>query len=581
MASSQPSKPTAKKPSSSSPSPMKSLPSTAAAAPSPAKVGISEQIETPEKPVELPRRVRNQRVAFSVKEVKRIAQGLQGRDKELVDRKDNRGSDDDLLSLEEQLLGDLNRKTSKPKPPVKLPEKYEMLAEFFNCMDSSIRLLRLKGATPKFSSICSSIQHLTERRFTYGHLAQLKYVLPEVILIKKVLVHDEVSCCMKPELQVSLQIDAVEENTKQNGESGYSLVRKVFRERLVDFSKAHPEEDDIPESELPHPFNRTNPILLPKSASASMNMVCSSLPANITNQQQLTVSSHMPQSFLRRFSRKTPISATEKTPLTCINEQPPHDNPLISVSPSPVKCPSNPIMGKQSGFWSPISLPSSNIQGKHEGAISKLCYQNEVNDLEETPVKLASTPARLMTSTPEILTPKRYCSTSMVDSPPIKKRATRTKLFQTPTKSVKTEDEEPDAPSPSTDNDVISFLPEALLHSIREKEKKTLMEKETGAASAKRREKMKSSLPDIFNLIHLLFQSGNRATMTKQELIYKIIINHRKIVDRSEIEEQLSLLQEIVPDWISEKIASSGDSLICVNKICIPEEIQQRLAEAE
>ncbi|KAJ0967306.1 hypothetical protein J5N97_024223 [Dioscorea zingiberensis] len=581
MASRRLSKPTAEKTSSSSPSPMKSLPSTAAAAPSPAKVGISEQIETPEKPVELPRRVRNQRVAFSVNEVKRVVQGIQGRDKELVDRKGIRGSDDDLLSLEEQLLGDRNRKTSKPKPPVKLPEKYEMLAEFFNCMDSSIRLLRLKGSTPTLSNICPSIQRLTERRFTYGHLAQLKYVLPEAILIKKVLVHDEVRCCMKPELQVSLQLDAIEENTKQNGESGYSLLRKVFRERLVDFSKAHPEEDDIPESELPHPFNRTNPILLPKSTSASMNMVCSSLPANTINQQQLTVSSHMPQSFQSRFSRKTPISVTEKTPLTCINEQPLHDNPLISVSPSPVKCPSNPTMGKQSGFGSPISLPSSNIHGKHEGAISKLCYQNEVNDSEETPVKLVSTPVRLMTSTPEILAPKRYCSTSMVDSPPIKKRATRTKLFQTPMKGVKTEDEETKALSPSTDNDVISFLPEALLHSIREKEKKTLMEKETGAASAKRRKKMKSSLPDIFNFIHLLFQSENRATMTKQELIYKIIIYHRKIVDRSEIEEQLKLLQEIVPDWISEKIASSGDYLICVNKICIPEEIRQRLAEAE
>lgn len=60
------------------------------------------------------------------------------------------------------------------------------------------------------------------------------------------------------------------------------------------------------------------------------------------------------------------------------------------------------------------------------------------------------------------------------------------------------------------------------------------MEKETGAAAVHRREKIIASLPDMFNLIHLLFQSGNRSTMTKQELIYKIIAGHRKIVDRSE-----------------------------------------------
>ncbi|KAM0949648.1 putative CDT1 Geminin-binding domain, DNA replication factor Cdt1 [Dioscorea sansibarensis] len=593
MASSQPSKTTPKKSSSSSlPSPMK----PPAVVPSPAKVGISEQIETPEKPVELPRRGRNQRVAYSVKEVKRIAQGLQNRDRQVVDGKGGRGSDDDLASLEEELIGERSRKAAKPKLPVKLPEKYEKLVEFFNCMESSIRLLRLKGATSTFSNICSSIQHLSERRFTYGHLAQLKYVFPEAILIKKVLVHDEVSCCMKPELHISLQIDAVEKNEKQNGESGYSLLRKIFRERLVEFSKVHPKEDDIPEEELPHPFNKTSPTLLPNTASASMNLVHSTLPTNTINQQQLRAPSHMPQSFQRRFSRKTPIPDAEKTHLAYTDKLTEGD-PLLSINPSPVKCSSKlPFLSSTSSTWV-----------NHE-EVSNVHCQNEVNNLEETPSKVISTPASLMTSTPEIPVPKRYCSTSMVGSPPMKKRSARTKLFQTPTKQAKTKDEELEPPTPSTNNDVISFLPEALLQSvnglfyllikcylfgisvaidiivllqIREKEKKTLMEKETGAAAAHRREKAMASLPDIFNLIHLLFQSGNRSTMTKQELIHKIISSHRKIVDRSEIEEQLKLLQEIVPDWISEMIVSSGDVLVRVNKICVPEEIRQRLEEAE
>ena len=79
--------------------------------------------------------------------------------------------------------------------------------------------------------------------------------------------------------------------------------------------------------------------------------------------------------------------------------------------------------------------------------------------------------------------------------------------------------------------------------------------------------------------------------MTKNELIYKLLSSNCKIVDRGmhsainlkllmflghiefsrakilghvsagEVEEQLKLLLELVPDWISEKIAYSGDIL--------------------
>lgn len=79
------------------------------------------------------------------------------------------------------------------------------------------------------------------RRFTYEHLAQIKHILSEAILIKKVLLRDETTCCMKPELQITLQLEAVGSNSKQKGETGYSILRRLFRERLVDFFKEHPE----------------------------------------------------------------------------------------------------------------------------------------------------------------------------------------------------------------------------------------------------------------------------------------------------------------------------------------------------
>ncbi|KAI7990811.1 hypothetical protein LOK49_LG12G01157 [Camellia lanceoleosa] len=78
------------------------------------------------------------------------------------------------------------------------------------------------------------------RRFSYGHLAQLKFILPEVIEIKKILIHDEKTSCMKPDLHVTLNIDAIKNEEKPNA-SGNSHMRKVFHARILDFFKAHPK----------------------------------------------------------------------------------------------------------------------------------------------------------------------------------------------------------------------------------------------------------------------------------------------------------------------------------------------------
>lgn len=79
------------------------------------------------------------------------------------------------------------------------------------------------------------------RRFTYDHLAQLKFILPEVIEIKRVLLLDERTSCMKPNLHVTINVDALENAGKLKSEAGNTNLRKVFRSRLVDFSKSHPE----------------------------------------------------------------------------------------------------------------------------------------------------------------------------------------------------------------------------------------------------------------------------------------------------------------------------------------------------
>lgn len=79
------------------------------------------------------------------------------------------------------------------------------------------------------------------RRFSYGHLAQLKYVLPEAISVEKILIRDERTLCIKPDLQVALQLDAFDNSGKGKMDSGYSILKKMFHARILEFFKTHPE----------------------------------------------------------------------------------------------------------------------------------------------------------------------------------------------------------------------------------------------------------------------------------------------------------------------------------------------------
>ncbi|XP_076930951.1 CDT1-like protein a, chloroplastic [Bidens hawaiensis] len=75
----------------------------------------------------------------------------------------------------------------KPKASESIPEKYEMLNAFFDRLLSSIRLLGLKRSTSTFTNVSRIVESLTDRKFGYSHLAQLKFMLPEAIEIKKIL----------------------------------------------------------------------------------------------------------------------------------------------------------------------------------------------------------------------------------------------------------------------------------------------------------------------------------------------------------------------------------------------------------
>ncbi|KAK6164490.1 hypothetical protein DH2020_001354 [Rehmannia glutinosa] len=520
-------------------------------------------VKTPGKPADPPRRSRHRGAALSIKEIREAALKLR-----------ERGSDPParIDPVVESEIGHVAKPKKTAGAEIKLPEKYELLDKFFNSLDSSIRLLQLKRSATTFTNISPQIETLTDRRFTYSHLAQLKFIMPEAIVVEKVLRHDERTSCMKPDLRITLNVEAIESKSKSKSLSGNLLLRKVFRGRLLEFFKSHPEGDEVPEEALPEPFSRLKENASAKSAQPSASSSMSETPSLASFGRQTVTGSHLSPSFKARFAQDGTIHHTANL------------KQGQSVD-SENKFPGSPS-GKET---SPIAMQkcSSYTPSKSPPETPVKCI-NSIKDDEQssvgiipglrTLVDLASTPAKLMSSTPLLNPPKRcymspddnnsYRSPSkLVRRPP----PNRPLKFDTPVKNQ----------SSSTGDDILDILPEALLQSIREKERLAAMERDPSISQAKRRRQVIASLPKRFDMIYYIFQSIRRSVVTKEELVQKIINGDLEVTDKREVEEQLRLLQELAPEWIYEKSISSGDLLICVNKISSPEMIRARLSEAK
>ncbi|KAE8668810.1 putative Auxin-induced protein 5NG4 [Hibiscus syriacus] len=427
---------------------------------------------------------------------------------------------------------------------------------------------------------------------------------------------------MKPDLHLSIILDAIDFGDNSKSETKNLNLRKVFRARLVDYSKAHPEGDEIPEEDLPEPFDRSKQNLQMNASSIDTLTEKQTLamqgevvqeevdphPSNhtkfnsklapetlsgVVSDQQPVVASHVSRSFRKRFSLKTTSKAQEALQ-KCSDFQVPEiyaDGPASSGdttfarTPSPTK-----ILSKQttSETHPKNCLPATPVKELNPLKTADESPMKAVN-VDSTPVKLASTPARLMTATLTLQSQKRcYMSpdeVSVTSSSKLVRRPPRTRSlkFDTPLKEEKLVGEVQEMagkPADNDEDDVLSILPESLWHSIREKERKALEERDPAISQAKRRQPMIACIPKLFNMIHYFFQSINQSVITKAELMHKLIAGHCDIADRGEVEEQLKLLQELAPEWIYEKMASAGDLLVCINKVASPESIRMRLQEA-
>ncbi|XP_020231549.1 CDT1-like protein a, chloroplastic [Cajanus cajan] len=547
--------------------------------------------KTPEKP---PQRIRNRGIALSLAEIRRVGKGLHDGKQQRTETTSSQ-----VKSSVRRQISLWPSSPSKPKVTAdenKLPQKYEMLGEFFHHLDSLISIFRLKGWTPSFKKISSRIESLSDRSFTLCHLAQLKFMLPEAILLEKILVLDERTSCMVADIRISIDPNAVESDERVP-------LRELFWKRLRGFWESHPEGDEIPEGTLPEPFNRpTKDSLLDKLKTSLPTKMSSCMASVELPNEHLAAASHLPPSFRPRFAQKFKLNGADDVNQKCpmdsmqpvaspvsessLKDSPPFEDTNSCMETSPTKLPSEAastercptICASLELSGAPPATPIKTIENAEnkDGSLKS-------TDAMSTPAKLVSTPIRLMSATPALRPSKIHYMSPDDNTTSLNKLArrpprSRSLKFDTPMKNKEAVYEDNAGDLPVVD-DVFDILSENLIQSIRERERMAMEERDPAISQAKKRTKNIASLPKLFDMIRSLLRQ--RSCITKSELVNKIITGRRDIVDRSEVEEQLSLLLELVPEWISEKLVSSGDLIYVINKLSSPETIRASLEAAK
>ncbi|XP_009792289.1 CDT1-like protein a, chloroplastic isoform X3 [Nicotiana tabacum] len=441
-----------------------------------------------------------------------------------------------------------------------LPERYRKLSEFFDRMLCSLRLLGLRKRSPTFKNVSSQVEVLTGRKFSHRHLAQIKYIVPEAIQIDKLLVHDEKTMCMKPDVKITLHLDAVEDHKEH---SMFMTLSNLFASRLVDFLHKHAQQDcDIPEAILPDPFNQS-------CLTSDADRLPMDLPSPL--ESELLSSSHLCPSFSSRFSRQA-VSTEAKI------------DHLSVPSPACLPCVSECTLNEEldSKRRSPKSPKSSiNLNNVEESQTLPGCslFANE-----RTPMKLLSE-SEVTLETPAQPTPKRsvpitedkYKSmtgqNSLVSNLIVKRSLDFSTLggeeMSSDLSSGSIEHHEDADNALIMERKSISKEDQVNADVYPHEERRCSFSKEEknyqSHLTAARKESL--GLSDLVRLIHRIFQSVGCRSMTKVELVHKIIVNDYDIDENTDVEGQIEHLERLVPEWLCKKSAPTGDLLYSIKKV--------------
>ncbi|XP_020213100.1 CDT1-like protein a, chloroplastic [Cajanus cajan] len=543
-----------------------------------------------------------------------------------------------LQVVDESIACPTPQKNSEPltiasrEGQTEIPQKHWTLAELFSHMSCSLRLLRLRKKPPTFQNVSRQVEILSKRKISYVHLAQMKHILPDGICIDKILVHDKKTLCMVPDLNIILRYEVVEDHS---GESADLALRRYFNSSLVNFLVLHPEVADIPEAQLPEPFNRKARGLSCEDSHVK-DFSCQSLRVNsstkllsTSNQIEMSGNFEVYPLFRRRFSRKNIADQTERVEFSstitsssshasdCLDNQESEkalqtervefSSTITSPSSHASDCLDNQESEKalQKGC-APLAddVASLNMETEHHKKLFSMSSQPSVvntpvhtigphsvtcNNSETPKVKNMPRYDSFMTETPAQSAPARLLPIS--DVKPRNMSTQKSSSYHKPAKRVLdfTLMEGNDDLDISLDKLESSRLPHGFPESIRacsddcnsSDSVPVLQEAHTqNQTGLDTQHKKHSQLLDLVKVIHSIFQSVNRIPITKEELMQKILTNSLDFVDIREVEERVESLEKLVPDWIRKKSLLIGD-MYCINEDLELDSVESRISSKE
>ncbi|KAG6584288.1 CDT1-like protein b, partial [Cucurbita argyrosperma subsp. sororia] len=105
------------------------------------------------------------------------------------------------------------------------------------------------------------------------------------------------------------------------------------------------------------------------------------------------------------------------------------------------------------------------------------------------------------------------------------------------------------------------------------------MEGDNGALRLGVAEKKASvDVKNVVRVVYNIFKSVNCASINKEELVHEIMMSSLDINERSEVEEQIEQLHELVPNWISKNLTPSGDVTFSIDPMEDLESVVARTA---
>ncbi|XAR55209.1 hypothetical protein NMG60_11035216 [Bertholletia excelsa] len=488
-------------------------------------------------------------------------------------------SDTQITSVTPEKTNESIHKRNREKV-AELPEKYRIISEYFDRMICSLRLLALKHKLPTFQNISRQVEILMGRKFSYMHLAQIKYLLPEVVQTVKILVCDEKTLCMQPEIKITLLFDIVDDCHEQ---SVYVALRQVFVSRLLQFSSMHTEGSDIPEAKLPEPFNNRSETIIRDEQSVYLT---ASSQERITESELLPNQSNLYPSPGRHFSEKFVTETHQKAQASASS---------IPLSFAEYQCMTDQHIGVREQKVIADTCPEATVI---TDPVQHSSCSDSSAERETTPLKLAPETENLTVQTPFQLTPKRSipsCDNKLKTMTSQKgpasnisaKRSLDFSLMEGEQSAFKSIMDEVDgsefAPNstPPTLETKGKFVKESVTcSSLLQEEGDSCIGKDQTMNQTKLvlHKQVSDLLPELVLLIHQIFKSANWSSITKNELVHKIIWHKFDIVERREVEEQIEALEKMIPDWICRKVAPSGDIIYSIKRMADIKSVKGLLA---